>query len=484
MRTCRTGLLGLAWLVFPPGWASADEPVTRERVAAGLRRAVEYFRTEVATEGGYLWRYSEDLTRREGEGKATATQVWVQPPGTPAVGLAYLVAHEATGDGYYLDAARDAARALVRGQLRSGGWAHQIEFDPQLRKRSAYRIGGGGARARNVTTLDDDSTQSAVRLLVRVDAALKGADDRIHEATGYALTSLLKAQYPNGAWPHGYATFPDPAKFPVKRASIPDPWPRAPVKKEYWEYYTLNDNLVPDLVDSLLEAARLTGEPKYREAAERAGDFLILAQLPEPQPGWAQQYDFDMRPAWARKFEPPAVTGGEGQGAMQTLLRLYRETADKKYLEPIPRALAYYRRSLLPDGRLARFYELGTNKPLYFTRKYELTYDDGDLPTHYGFKVPSRLDAIAREYERLRRLRPEELRGKAKPAKGDGDPGAALAARVKAVLDAQDERGRWVETGRLRSLGPDGQSRRVIETRTFIRNVELLSAYLAATRPR
>jgi PelA/Pel-15E family pectate lyase len=474
----RGAFLVLAWLVCLPCAAPGDEPVSRERAAAGLRRAVEYFRTEVATEGGYLWRYGEDLARREGEGKATATQVWVQPPGTPAVGLAYLAAYEATGDGYHLDAARDAARALVRGQLRSGGWTNPIEFDPKLRKRFAYRVDGGGDRARNVTSLDDDTTQSAVRFLVRVDAALKGKDDRIREATRYALTSLLKAQYPNGAWPHVYSAFPDPAKFPVKKANIPETWPRAPVKKEYWEYYTLNDNLVADLVDTLLEAARLTGEAKYREAAERAGGFLLLAQLPEPQPGWAQQYDFDMRPAWARKFEPPAVSGGEGQGAMRTLLRLYRETGDNKYLEPIPRALAYYRRSLLPDGRLARFYELGTNRPLYFTRKYELTHEDDDLPTHYGFKLSSRLDEIAREYDRLRELSPEDLKRGAKPAKGG--PGEA---RVKAILAAQDERGRWVEAGRLRSHGPDDPTRRVVESRTFIRNVELLSAYLVVTRP-
>ena len=59
-------------LALPPATACADG--LREEAAAGLRRAVGYFRTSVAVEGGYLWRYSDDLARREGEGKATATQ--------------------------------------------------------------------------------------------------------------------------------------------------------------------------------------------------------------------------------------------------------------------------------------------------------------------------------------------------------------------------------------------------------------------------
>ena len=60
-------------------------------------------------------------------------------------------------------------------------------------------------------------------------------------------------------------------------------------------------------------------------------------------------------------------------------MKIYRVTGDKKYLEPIPRALAYLKKSRLPDGRLARYYELKTNRPLYMTRdgdEYSLTYDD------------------------------------------------------------------------------------------------------------
>jgi PelA/Pel-15E family pectate lyase len=472
---------GLLVISAPPRLAAEDADL-RVQAAKALRKAVTFFRTQVATEGGYLWRYSADLTKREGEGKATPTQVWVQPPGTPAVGLAYLTAYEATGDPYYLDAAREAANVLLRGQLRSGGWTNRIELDPAGRKQFAYRVDKeSGPRARNVTSLDDNMTQSAVRFLMRFDRATGFKEAQVHEAAAYALTSLLKAQYPNGAWPQGYDRFPDPAQFPVKKASYPERWSRTPTGGPYWTYYTLNDNVLADMVETMLEAERTYNEPKYRTAAEKAGGFLILAQMPDPQPAWAQQYNADMHPAWARRFEPPAITGGESQRAMRILLLLYRETGDKKYLEPVPKALDYLRKSRLPDGRLARFYELKTNKPLYFTRDYQLTYDDKNVPTHYAFKVPDNLDAIAREYEQLQKLDPGQLKRPAQPARPELT--RRLTERTKAVLAALDDRGAWVEDGRLRFHGGNDPTRRIISCQTFIDNVETLSAYLAATRP-
>ena len=79
---------------------------------------------------------------------------------------------------------------------------------------------------------------------------------------------------------------------------------------------------------------------------------------------------------------------------------IYQQTGKPKYLSPLPKAIAYYRSSLLPDGKLARFYELKTNTPLYFTSDYVLTYSDDDMPTHYEFKTVNRLDGIEEEYER------------------------------------------------------------------------------------
>ena len=454
----------------------------REQATMAMRRATEFLRTQVATEGGYLWRYSEDLSLREGEGTATDTMIWVQPPGTPSVGMVFLTAYEATSDSYYLDAARDAAYALVRGQLRSGGWDYRVEFDPERRRRYSYRVDiNSQQNARNVSTMDDNNTQSATQLLMRVDRALDFKDEKIHEAAEFALSTILKVQYPNGAWPQRFTGPPDPEEFPVKKACYPKSWSWTFPERNYMSFYTFNDNSIADTIDTMLEAFEIYGKAEYRVAAEKAGDFIILAQMPEPQPAWAQQYNAQMEPAWARKFEPPAVTGGESQGVMRILLTLYRATGKKKYLEPLPRAIEYLRRSRLPDGRLARFYELKTNKPLYLTRgDYKVTYSDADMPTHYSFKQSDGTEAILREYERLRSMDPAELRqtGKAAPTRMSRAP----AERAKAAIDRLDEQGRWVESGRMREDAEDAPVRRVIDCRTFISNVRALSAYLAGVR--
>lgn len=444
-----------------------------------LRKAVAFFDEVVSVQGGYVWAYSEDLSVREGEGEAGPYTAWVQPPGTPSVGMALLEAYRLTGEPLCLRAAARTAQALVKGQLVSGGWDYRIEFDPKARTRYRYRRPpSGGEKARNYSVLDDDNTQSAVRFLMEYDRETKFQEELVHEAVLYALQALMAAQRPNGGWPQCFVGPSDPKEYPDVPASYPEDLTTHRSKRRYYEEcYTINDNAHADTLLTMLLAWKIYNEELYLAAARRGGEFLLKAQMPDPQPGWAQQYDAQMQPCWARKFEPPAITGGESQGVMRTLIRLYHETGDKKFLEPIPRALDYLEKSVLPDGTLARFYELKTNRPLYFTREYQLTYSDADLPTHYAFKVPNDLRAIRRQYEEAVRLGPRPSLGQT-PAVPRLTP--ALEAEARRVVATLDGRGRWIEPGRLRTVSGQGQPGRIITTRTFIHNLGVLARYLAA----
>ena len=82
------------------------------------------------------------------------------------------------------------------------------------------------------------------------------------------------------------------------------------------------------MIRTMLAAWDVYGEKKYLASAKRCGDWLILAQMPDPQPAWAQQYDVNMHPVWDRKFEPPAITGSESQTVMNALLLLFRRTGE------------------------------------------------------------------------------------------------------------------------------------------------------------
>ncbi len=453
--------------------AGADLPA---EAASALRRACDFFTNEIACEGGYLWAYDLDLQRREGEGRADAQTVWIQPPGTPSVGMALLRAYHATGDGYYLEAATKTGICLVQGQLRCGGWYYSVRFDERGRKAAAYRTEPESKDRMNTSTLDDDVTQSALRFLILLDQTLEGRNAQIHEAVEYGLAALLGAQRPNGGWPQRFSGPFDPEGFVVKSASYPEEWSRTYEGKRYADYLTLNDNAQYDCIRTFLLAHDVYGNAEYLEGAMKGGEFLLLAQMPDPQPGWGQQYNADMQPDWARKFEPPAITGGESQGAMEALLDLYDISGKSAFLDAVGRALEYYEKQVLPDGRLARYYELKTDRPLYFTKDYRLTYDDSDVPTHYSFKVNSRLGAIRRRYER------GVQEGASPKSWSEIAFSSPSEESVRRVIGRLDSRGRWVDVRPLRAWPREEGKDKTLSTSTFITNTKILGDYIAMHR--
>ena len=140
--------------------------------------------------------------RSDGEkARPRPTKFWVQPPGTPTVGLAYLKAYEAAQDPFYLDAATDAAEALIHGQLQSGAWTNCVDFHPRGQRLARYRNGKGGGENRNFSTLDDGISQAAIRLLIRVDQAHGFQRQRVHESRRRPSKRCGKPNSPTGVSP-------------------------------------------------------------------------------------------------------------------------------------------------------------------------------------------------------------------------------------------------------------------------------------------
>jgi len=442
--------------------AESANPTLQAQAAETLRRATTFLRDEVAVEGSYLWRYSADLADRFGEGRAAPSQGWAQPPGTPAIGMAYLQAYAATGDRTHLEGAIEAAHALVATQLQSGGWYYSMEFDPEQRTAWCYRRPPAGCdergnRNRNNTSIDDNTSQSALRLLMLVDRVLDGADPVIHEALDYGLNRFRRAQYPNGAWSVGSRhRAPDAAAPVVGQARYPQDWSRTFIQPSR-PFYETNDNAMRDMIRTFLLAHRLYGREDYLATALRAGEFLLSAQMPAGQAGWAQTYNRDMEPVWGRKFEPPSIASRESLGVIETLLDLYLYTGDQRYMDSAAAGLGWLEASRLPEGDWARFYEMGTNRPLYMTRDYRLTYDDDDLPTHYGFRVDIPLARAQRDYRAIAAQGRERyvagLQGRmgVEGRLSGGDGAADRERAISAIIEDLDGRGRWVDDGTIHS---------------------------------
>ena len=440
----------------------ADEAAARQTLerAAGLLRSI-------STNGGYVGIYSLDLKKRYGEAvyeKAGATQIWVQPPGTPSVGELFLRAHRVTGNQDFLDLARDAGRALAWGQRKQGGWDHRVDVAHLTPDATAPDRKSGRC------TFDDDITQGAIKFLMQLDEELD--ESWLDDSVRLALQFVMEAQFDSGGWPQWY-----------------------PLRGGYHDYYTYNDNSINDCILVMSEAHRRYGEPAYLESARRGGDFIIASQLPAPQSGWAQQHSHDLKPAWARSFEPPGVCSAATARNIRTLVDVYLYTGDEKYLGPIPAATDWLQRSRLPrdailedevGGRVdsqtsfwARLYEVGTNRPVYGDREnprkmiYDIRKVSKKERDSYGWQGTFGVPEANAYYQMVnQRGRDEVLRQRRTPTTAAARQRRAqsLEPQVRQIIAQLDEQGRWV-TGNMLHIS------------TFVRNMNLLCEYLEGVIP-
>ena len=439
-RLALFGLLASSLLRSTPAasGAPAAEPLAGQALAA-LKKATAFLQS-ISTHGGYAGIYSLDLKQRYGESlkqPAEPNEIWIQPPGTPSVGQACLRAYRATGDSQFLQAARGAAVAVAWGQRDHGGWDHLVDlshFDPNSPKPQ-QKPGKG--------TLDDNISQGAVDFLMDLDQTID--EPWLTEAVDRGLNYVLKSQFPNGAWPQWF-----------------------PLIGGYHDYYTFNDEAINDCIRVMLEAHRLYGREECLRSAKRGGDFILLSQVPAPQSGWAQQYSHDMKPSWARTFEPAAVCSACASANIRTLVDLFQYTGERKFLEPIPAAIDWLERSKIGPDKWARLYELGTNKPIYGDRDGKVHYTLEEISrerrSSYSWRGDYKIPATIARYREAAEAKPSAPEKPASPGKPE-----ALAPAVQDALGALDAQGRWLKND-------------MIQTKAFVRSANLLCDYLERTK--
>ncbi len=415
-----------------------------------LKRGIDFMQS-LAIEGGYVYHYTLDGKEKWGEGKTDDRTIEVQPPGTPAVGMSLLRAYKVTQNRNFLTAAENAAMALIKGQNDLGGWEHKIYFS----RPTGHRV-----------SFDDNQTQSAISFLMALDQEVD--DATLTEAVNKALDMMIKSQLENGGWPHQY-----------------------PYQGNYHDFATFNDHGINDCIRVMIEADNYYDRKDISESLAKVGRFMMISQLPPPQPGWAQQYNEYLQPAWARTFEPPAVCPSASLHNINSLIDLYQHTGRGTYLEPIPDAIRWIKASQLPNGKWGRFLEIGTNKPLYYDRGRirvdSLHHLSLERRTGYGYEndLSEFLKTTEERYLRVINAIPE---------KPDSDPDLELkrlAERAKNVIESQDQLGRWVvHNDKFRQDIPTVQwngEYRVedrISSAVFNRNVNVLCEFLEAYQSR
>lgn len=300
------------------------------------------------------------------------------------------------------EAARIADNLLLYQQA-SGAWDKNIDMS----------AAPGPKGAAGLSTIDNGATYTQMEYLARVYRANEQA--RYAAAFRRGFEYLLRAQYPNGGWPQFY-----------------------PLRDGYWSHITYNDDAMIGVMNLLRAIAQ--GKPEYefltgderdraRRAVERGIECILKTQV--TQNGkltvWCAQHDErTLAPAKARAYELPSLSGSESVGIVRFLMGIERPSPE--VARAVEAAVAWFEavkltgirlverpapgtptgadRVVMQDGAApplwARFYELGTNRPIFCGRdgvvKYHLSEIEYERRNGYRWYVDSPAKLLREEY--------------------------------------------------------------------------------------
>ena len=464
MQITRALLVSSFLFLFSPVFTRGQAKTMAQRAEEVMLRATKFMVEEVSTNGGFVWYYTPDLSRRWGEMEAYPTMIWTQDGGTVSVGHTLLDAYRATGNEYFYQCAEKAAFALIWGQSNEGGWNYMVDFAGDRSLKTWYNtIGKNGWRLEEFQhyygndTYDDDVTSDAARFLLRM--YIEKLDPKFKPALDKAINFVLKSQYPVGGWPQRY-----PLKYDFNKTHHPD----------YSSYHTFNDDVIGENVNFLIQCYQTLGEQRFLDPIKRGMDFYMLSQ--QANGAWGQQYNMELEPAGARSYEPAAYLPRATYGNAMLLLKFYQFTGDRRYIARIPDAIRWLEKVRLPatmseNGKFTHslFVEVGTDRPIFVHRKgsnvihgsYFVDYNDTKLLAHMQGKGNINTRKLKDDYDKICALTTEEVTKNSPllPGRFDGQgtpqsfyqlnrdavpANMATEATVKEIVTSLDNRSRWL----------------------------------------
>jgi PelA/Pel-15E family pectate lyase len=295
------------------------------------------------------------------------------------------------------------AENILLYQKTNGGWPKNYDMLAILTKEQRETL--QKSRSERNTTFDNGATHEQVIYLAKAYTLTKNREYR--DACLRGLDFILSAQYPNGGWPQ---FFPDTSG--------------------YRKYITFNDGAMTGVMRVLLDI--IQGKPYFsfvdkarrtriQKAFDKGIDAILKCQILQDGvlTAWCQQHDnVDFRPQHARSYELPSITGGESADIVLFLMGI--PNPSPQITDAIRHAVAWFNKSKMYGLRVqeikaprvqfmyhtadfdrvvvedakappiwARFYELGTGRPLFCNRDgkpvYSLAEVDRERRTGYGW---------------------------------------------------------------------------------------------------
>jgi len=308
------------------------------------------------------------------------------------------------------EALRIAENVLLY-QRATKGWEKNINMARPLSPRERAQVIKDQLIPRS--TIDNGATYTPMRYLARVFQAT--GQERFKAAFLRGLDYLLEAQYDNGGWPQFY-----------------------PLRTGYYEHITYNDDAMINVMRLLREVAESDPrfdfvDPSHRVQAQQAIDkgLQVILKTQVRVDGrltaWCAQHDErTLAPAQARSYELPSLSGKESVEIVRYLMALDHPSPAARqaihsacaWFEHVPVTGLRITRRRDPNApfgfsrvavadpnapRLwARFYEIGTNRPLYVDRDGIPRDNYNDLSAErrngYGYLGPYAETLLTTEY--------------------------------------------------------------------------------------